>query len=165
LGKLISIVLGLPMQDRRKGVRLRAISGRDRAVLRIGLREFEVELKNESAQGFGVTCPEGVSVAVGDTFALGTESGWFEVKVVRSDNTPSGVVLGLQRGREIPSPQRSGLGVSKLTIIAAAAIGLLAIPAATVVRGYWRKHHPPTNNQPLANHPPQQPVRSAAQLP
>jgi hypothetical protein len=145
------------MQDRRKGVRLRALNGRDSAILRIGLREFEVELKNESAHGFGVACPQDVGAAVGDSLALGTTSGWFEVKVARCDATAEGVVLGLQRGREIPAPHRSVGGVSKLTLVAAAAIGLLAIPAATFLMGLWRKSEPPANVQPLAQHPPRQP--------
>ncbi len=145
------------MLDRRKGVRLRSLAGRDTAVLRIGLREVEVELKNESAQGFGVACPQGVSAEVGDSLTLGTTSGWFDVKVARSDTTAEGVVLGLQRGRELSAPNRGVGGVSKLALIVAAAIGLMAIPAVTIVMGMWRKPEPPANVQPLAHHPPRRP--------
>jgi hypothetical protein len=129
------------MKDRRKDVRLRAIAGRNMALLRIGLREFEVELANESARGFGVTVPAGASVEVGDSLTLGTLSGWFDVKVVRSDSTPSGVVLGLERGPEIAPPRRTGV-VSRLAIVAAAVVGLLSFPAATAVVEYWRKPEP-----------------------
>jgi hypothetical protein len=141
------------MKDRRQGVRIRAIPGRDCAVLRIGEQEFEVDLKNESAHGYGVACPPGVTAIEGDSFVLGTLAGWHEVTVSRSDSTPRGVVLGLLRGREIPSPVRFGLGVSKLTIAAAAAIGLLSLPAASFVLGYWQTASPPTSPPNAASQP------------
>jgi hypothetical protein len=155
--------LEFSMQDRRQGVRLRNLPSREKAVLRIGLREVEVELKNESALGFGVACPQGLSAEIGDSLTLGTPSGWFDVRVARSNATPEGVVLGLQRGREIQAPKRGVAGVSKLALLAAATIGLLAIPAVTIVMGMWRKPEPattvrpPATVQPLVHHPPRRP--------
>jgi hypothetical protein len=142
-------------------------------LLTVAGRDFAVRLHDESSGGMCVIVEEDVPIAVGDLLQIGTRAGWFEVKVMRIESVPAGRQVGLQRGREVTAAERrrASLGVSRWTLAAAAALGLLIIPAAT---GAWfyRPAPPPAAVPPPAakspaakSSPPAQAAKPAAKAP
>lgn len=120
-------------QERRRSHRLPALKGRDRALLRVGRKDFEVKVQDESSGGFGVLCPPGPQFRVGDALHLRTVSGWCEVKAARVEKTPDGTRLGLDRGQDVGNLDRPKSRVPWIGIFSAIGLGLVAVPAVTIL--------------------------------
>jgi hypothetical protein len=120
-------------QDRRRSHRFAALAGRDVALLRVGDNDLAVKLQNESSSGFAVQCPPGPKFQVGDALHLRTVSGWFEVKAARVEKTAEGTLLGLDRGREIGHLAGPRQRVPWIGVVSAVGLGLLAIPAVSML--------------------------------
>ncbi|HEX5104727.1 MAG TPA: hypothetical protein VFV87_12990 [Pirellulaceae bacterium] len=95
--------------DHRKSFRIVSPEGQDRAALRVGLRTYNVRVTDFSAGGYALACSEALPVCRGDLLRLRTSGGWQEVQVVRQERFSDGVLLGVERVREIEDPNPAGL--------------------------------------------------------
>ena len=112
------------MADRRGSFRCPVADSRQGCMLQVGAERLPARLLDESAGGFSVLVerPAGLVLDVGQTVQLQSDSGWFEVRVVRvveaeppdgndaqhsEDGPGSWFRLGLLRLHEIPPDQPS----------------------------------------------------------
>ena len=82
--------------ERRSGFRCQSSEGLDVAVIRVGRREEQVRLVNESAQGFAVTSTK-LSPQVGTKLIIRTNRGWSSAVVSRVDLNGERCLIGLKR--------------------------------------------------------------------
>ena len=106
--------------DQRKSFRILVPIGQDQAVLKIGLRSAPVRLIDASAGGFAVASPDPLHVKRGDVLQLRTNAGWHEIRVVRLESFSDGVLIGVERLRDIDDP-RGPTAVRVFTVGAVAA--------------------------------------------
>ena len=119
------------MQERRRAFRMRPQLKGNEAVLRIKDQDLSAEVQDESARGLAVVCGTEVPIELGQKLYACTPGGWFEAKVVRLESAGKQLLVGLERGREVPEPgRRTGSGTMTWAVVAAAFVGLLAVPAA-----------------------------------
>jgi hypothetical protein len=128
------------MQERRHAFRMRPRPEGNEAVLRIKDQDLPARVQNESALGLAVVCGTEAPIELGQKLHICMPSGWYEAKVVRLESAGKGLVVGLDRGREAPEmDHRAGSGVKTWAVVAAAFIGLLAVPAAGLL---WNSGKP-----------------------
>ena len=73
--------------------------------LRVGMRQMSVRLVDESAGGFALACPKRVVAAPGEVLQLRTSSGLHEVRVIRREEFSDGILLGVERIRDLDDPE------------------------------------------------------------
>jgi hypothetical protein len=92
--------------DQRKSFRILVPDGQEQAVLKFGRRSLTVRMVDSSAGGFAVASPEALNVKRGDVLRLRTSAGWHEVRIVRLESFSDGMLIGLERLREIDDPRQ-----------------------------------------------------------
>jgi hypothetical protein len=95
--------------ENRKSFRILTPAGRERALLRVGKKKLTVQLVDESAGGFAIACQGLVNAALGEVLELRTPGGLHEVKVIRREEFSNGVLIGLERLRDLEDPQQPGV--------------------------------------------------------
>jgi hypothetical protein len=112
---------------------MRLQPNRNEVVLRVHDKDVLAPVQDESAGGLAVLCDPQFELQVGQKVHLCTLAGWSEAKVIRLALAPKGVLVGLERGPETPEARPEKSGLSTWALVAAAFVGLLAIPAV----GLW----------------------------
>jgi hypothetical protein len=131
------------MQERRRAFRMRTQLQGNEAVLRIKDQDLQAEVQDESARGLAVVCGTEVPIELGQKLHACTPGGWFEAKVVRLESAGKQLLVGLERGREVLEPgRRTGSGAMTWAVVAAAFVGLLAVPAAGLLWNAGKEARP-----------------------
>lgn len=125
------------LNDRRASFRCPVNAPRRGGRLRIGKREFPVEVLDESAGGYSVVCEQVLDCEVGQSLLLQIESSWTIVRIMNVQTGESNSRLGLLRlkdleASEIDSEPRIELSLESLKRLARA-LAPLGRPAAGVV--------------------------------
>jgi hypothetical protein len=96
-------------RDQRSSFRFTLPEGQDRAILRVGWRNFPVRVLNASATGFMLVCPL-LEISRGEALWLRTTAAWTEIRVVFVEHGEEGTRLGVERLRELEEapPEVSG---------------------------------------------------------
>ena len=92
--------------DQRKSFRILIPEGQVQAVLKVGRRAVTVRMVDSSAGGFAVASPEVLPVKRGDVLRLRTSAGWHEVRVVRQESFTDGMLIGVERLKDIDDPRQ-----------------------------------------------------------
>lgn len=92
--------------DQRKTFRILVPDGQLQAVLKVGRRAVTVRMVDSSAGGFAVASHEVLPVKRGDVLRLRTSAGWHEVRVVRQESFSDGMLIGVQRLKDIDDPRQ-----------------------------------------------------------
>lgn len=91
--------------DKRKSFRIMPPAGQATAVLRLGGRDESVRLVDESIGGFCIGCKPGMRLKMGQVLKLRTARGWHEVRLVRCESLCDGLLVGLERIRDLDDPR------------------------------------------------------------
>jgi hypothetical protein len=84
-------------QDQRSAFRIAMPDGQKRAWLRIEGRKFDVQLLDASATGVALACPSNCAIEIDACCELHTPSGGGQVRIVRKEVFPDGILLGAER--------------------------------------------------------------------
>ena len=91
--------------DKRKTFRIIPPPGQATAILRLGARDESVRLVDESIGGFCIGCKPGMRLQIGQVLKLRTARGWHEVRLVRCEALCDGLLVGLERIRDLDDPR------------------------------------------------------------
>jgi len=100
-------------QDQRSAFRIPMPDGQKRATLRIDKRKFDVQLLDASATGVALACPLNCAVEIDTCCELHTPSGGGQIRIVRKEVFPDGILLGAERIGDLKEQPRGILGHAK----------------------------------------------------
>jgi hypothetical protein len=118
-----------PREERRGSYRCPVQGDRRQGRLRIRLREFPVEILDESAQGFAVAADAALDCQVGDVVLAEIASAWFEARVANRNLAECEAADG-----ESPTVARTGLGLVRLRELDAAQVDPSEAPLLSWLR-------------------------------
>jgi hypothetical protein len=134
-------------RDQRASFRFSLPKGQDRAILRVGWRNFSARVLNASASGFLIACPL-LEISRGEVLWLRTTAAWTEIRVVFVEHGDEETRLGVERIRELEEalpetsawspfggPESGGIVANVGNLVVA--IGVLAV----IVAGAVFLHH------------------------
>ena len=116
------------------------------AVLRHGRKDRQVELVDQSAQGFSVT-GDRLKGRIGQRMLLRTPQGWSEVEVARREQDSKRITLGLKRISDLADPRELKQEASASLVLWGTHVprpiggvslsGTLLLSAVVAVLGFW----------------------------
>lgn len=100
-------------QDQRSAFRIAMPEGQKHASLRIEGRKYDVQLLDASATGVALACPLNCIVEVDWLCELHTTSGGGQIRIVRKEVFPDGLLLGAERVGDLKEARLGILGLAK----------------------------------------------------
>lgn len=96
--------------DARRSFRIQLPDEQQRGVFLSGKRRYPVLLLNASADGFAFLSPQTMDLAVGAVAQLQANDAWYQVQVIRTEQTEEGFLIGVERLADIQGPLESASG-------------------------------------------------------
>jgi hypothetical protein len=100
-------------QDQRNAFRINMPDGQKRAALRIQGNKVDVQLLDASATGVAIACPLNCTLEINDNCELHTPSGGGQIRIVRKEIFPDGILLGAVRTGDLKEGPRNILAHAK----------------------------------------------------
>lgn len=128
-------------REQRNSFRILMPPGQGEAVVLLGRKQVTVRLVDTSAGGFALAASQKLPIAVGETLRLATTSGGHEVRVVRLESYADGVLLGVERIRDLDDKAMAGngnAGRKSSSAMGSLALVSLALAAAAITMANYK---------------------------
>lgn len=131
-------------REQRNSFRILMPPGQEEAVLLIGRKQVTARLVDASAGGFALAASQKLPIAAGDTLRLATSAGWHEVRVVRLESYADGILLGVERIRDledlaVAKACKTSGGVKSSSAMGGLALVCLALAAAAILMANYKR--------------------------
>jgi hypothetical protein len=100
-------------EEHRSAFRISMPDGQKRATLRIKGHKYDVQLLDASATGVALACPLNCAVEIETFCELHTSCGGGQIRIVRKETFPDGILVGAERIGDLKDTSQGILGQAK----------------------------------------------------